>query len=242
MPSVALGHKSPFQKLFDKIPPLQHLRVFGTVVYPYIRPFNEHKLQPRTVQCVFMGYSQGYKGVICYNTTTQKFIISRHVVHDESIFPFKQSESSIQSSTFSSCDPSSFTASPIVVSVSTSMSPYASSTDSSIASSHPSDVPYLASTSYGNDPVLVTSSAESTQHLPVLNAQQLEVILPPNDSFSLVSSSPTMIRPMQTRSKNGIVKFKQFEDYQCYLATLPQLHEVAKPSTYKVACQSFVWV
>lgn len=32
----------------------------------------------------------GYKGVICYDLKTKKCIISRHVIHDETIFPFKR--------------------------------------------------------------------------------------------------------------------------------------------------------
>ena len=31
----------------------------------------------------------GYKGVICYNITIGKFIISKHIIHDESQFPYK---------------------------------------------------------------------------------------------------------------------------------------------------------
>ncbi|KAI5314345.1 hypothetical protein L3X38_043521 [Prunus dulcis] len=169
MPSVALGNQSPFQKLFDKPPPLQHLRVFGTAVYPYLRPFNEHKLQPRTVQCVFMAYSKGYK-------------------------------------------------------------------DSSLASSQSSAVPSHASASFGGDPVLVASSADSTENLQVLSAQQLQVILPPHDSSS-ASMSPYM-HPVQTRSKSGIDNTKPFEDYyHCYLTTIPALYEAAEPATYKAASQ-----
>lgn len=69
-------------------PNMRHLRVFGMVVYPYSRPYNVHKLQSRSVQCVFMGYASGYKGVLCYKQVTSKFLFSRHAVHDESIFPF----------------------------------------------------------------------------------------------------------------------------------------------------------
>ncbi|KAI5332829.1 hypothetical protein L3X38_022958 [Prunus dulcis] len=193
MPSIALGNQSPFQKLFDKPPPLQHLRVFGTAVYPYIRPFNEHKLQSRTVQYVFMGYSQGYKGVICYNTTTHRFLLCRHVVHDESVFPFGHSKPSLPSSNFSSCPSSSFKAPPIVVSI-----------------LH--HVPSLASS-------------------PVPN-------LPHNPLISL----PVFLPLLLTRSKSGIVRPKPFEEYQCYLTTIPSLHDAAEPATYKVASQSSVWI
>ncbi|CAL2235003.1 unnamed protein product [Prunus armeniaca] len=176
MPSIALGNQSPFQKLFGKPPPLQHLRVFGTTVYPYIRPFNEHKLQSRTVQCVFMGYSQGYKGVICYNTITHRFLLSRHVVHDKSIFPFKHSESSFPYVNFSSCPSSSLKAPPIVVFVSHHVPSLASSPYHSLTSSQSSDVPSHVSASFGDDPVLVASSADYTENLQVLSDQQLQAM------------------------------------------------------------------
>ncbi|KAI5333017.1 hypothetical protein L3X38_023146 [Prunus dulcis] len=227
MPSIALGNQSHFQKLFDKPPPLQHLRVFGTTVYPYIRPFNEHKLQSRTVQCVFMGYSQGYKGVICYNTTTHRFLLSRHVVHDEGVFPFGHSKPSLPSSNISSCPSSSFKAPPIVVSISHHVPSLASSPYPSLASSQSSDIPSHVSASFSGDPVLVGSSADSTENLQVLNAQQLQVFLPSHESSSPYMPPP--MHPMQTRFKSGIVKPKPFEEYQCYLTTIPSLPLLNQP-------------
>lgn len=52
-----------------------------------MRPYNGNKLQPRTTQCVFLGYVMRYKGVACYNISYGKLVISRHVVHDEELFP-----------------------------------------------------------------------------------------------------------------------------------------------------------
>ncbi|KAI5327490.1 hypothetical protein L3X38_026886 [Prunus dulcis] len=235
MPSIALGNQSPFQKLFNKPPPLQHLRVFGTAVYPYIRPFNEHKLQSRNVQ---------------------------HVVHDESVFPFGHSKPSLPSSNISSCPSSSFKAPPIVVSISHHVPSLASSrggpkadnivlrrsrsrgvTSSpvpNLASSQSSDIPSRVSASFGGDPVLVGSSADSIENLHVLNAQQLQVLLPSQESSSPFMPPP--MHPMQTRSKSGIVKPKPFEEYQCYLTTILSLHDAAEPATYKAASQSSVWI
>ncbi|KAI5327629.1 hypothetical protein L3X38_027025 [Prunus dulcis] len=240
MPSIALGNQSPFQKLFGKPPLIQHLRVFGTAVYPYVRPFNEHKLQSRTVHCVFMGYSQGYKGVICYNTSTHRFLLSRHVVHDENVFPFGNSQSALPSSNISSCPSSSFKPPPIVVSVSHHVPSLASSPVPNIASSHFSAFPSSVSAFFGGDPVLIGSSAASIENLQVLNDQQLQALLPSQESSSSFLAPP--MHPMQTRSKSGIVKPKPFEEYQCYLTTIPSLHDTAEPATYKVASQSSVWI
>ncbi|BBH09514.1 hypothetical protein Prudu_022027 [Prunus dulcis] len=162
MPSIALGNQSPFQKLFDKPPPLQHLRVFGTA------------------------------------------------------------------------------APPIVVSISHHVPSLASSPVPNLASSQSSDIPSRVSASFGGDPVLVGSSADSIENLQVLNAQQLQVLLPSQESSSPFMPPP--MHPMQTRSKSGIVKPKPFEEYQCYLTTIPSLHDAAEPATYKAASQSSVWI
>lgn len=64
MPCRTLGMKSPYQVLFRVKPQLQGLRIFGTAVYPYIRPYNANMLQPRASLCVYVAYALGYKGVI----------------------------------------------------------------------------------------------------------------------------------------------------------------------------------
>ncbi|PRQ54449.1 hypothetical protein RchiOBHm_Chr1g0313681 [Rosa chinensis] len=79
---------SPYIELFGSAPDLKFLRIFGTACYPYLRPYSQDKLDPRTVQCVFLGYDLGYKGVFCYNIEKNKLWMSRHVVHDETIFPY----------------------------------------------------------------------------------------------------------------------------------------------------------
>lgn len=89
MPCKVLEMKSPCQVLFGKIPEIQHLKMFGIVVYPFLGPYNSSKLQARSVQCVFMGYAMGYKGVSCYNMTIRKVILSEHVIHDALAFPYK---------------------------------------------------------------------------------------------------------------------------------------------------------
>lgn len=98
LPSLTLGSISPFEKLFACKPDYGHLRVFGCACYPLQRPYNSHKLQPRSTQCVFLGYPLEYKGYICYDIANDKFFVSRHVIFDETVFPFAQvtpSDSSI---------------------------------------------------------------------------------------------------------------------------------------------------
>ncbi|WVZ66382.1 hypothetical protein U9M48_015612 [Paspalum notatum var. saurae] len=68
------------------------LRVFGCPCYPNIGATTPHKLSPRSAACVFLGYPPSRKGYRCLDLSTRKIIISRHVVFDETHFPFAASK------------------------------------------------------------------------------------------------------------------------------------------------------
>ncbi|KAM0908576.1 hypothetical protein ACQ4PT_015368 [Festuca glaucescens] len=51
-----------------------------------------HKLAPRTVPCVFLGYPANAKGYRCYDPISHRVITSRHVYFDEHCFPFAQAQ------------------------------------------------------------------------------------------------------------------------------------------------------
>ena len=73
--------------LFDTPPRYDHLRVFGCACYPTTTATTPHKLAPRSTLCVFLGYSPDHKGYRCFDLTSRRVLISRHVV-DESVFSF----------------------------------------------------------------------------------------------------------------------------------------------------------
>lgn len=52
------------------------------------RPFNRHKLDFRSTECVFLGYSPFHKGYKCFHPNGRIYI-SRHVQFDETKFPYK---------------------------------------------------------------------------------------------------------------------------------------------------------
>ena len=97
MPSKVLEYDSPYFTLFRRHPDYKSLRVFGCLCYPFIRPYNTHKLQYRFVQCLLLGYSLNHKGFLCLDYATGRVYITPHVVFDESTFPLAQSKSSILS-------------------------------------------------------------------------------------------------------------------------------------------------
>ena len=82
LPSTVLNFVSLWEVLFQSKPDLSQLRIFGCIVI-------QHKLQFRTTPCLFLGYPPNCKGYICFNRSTSKIYLSRHVLFDEMGFsPF----------------------------------------------------------------------------------------------------------------------------------------------------------
>lgn len=90
LPSHLLKHESPLKILYHKDPSYSHLRVFGCLCYPLFPSTTIHKLQPRSTPCVFLGFPTNHRGYKCYDISSGKIIISRHVRFDESRFPFSE--------------------------------------------------------------------------------------------------------------------------------------------------------
>ena len=65
LPTSMLNWVSPWTKLFSTTPDLTQLKVFGCACYPNLRPYNTHKLEPKTRECVFIGYPSHSKGYLC---------------------------------------------------------------------------------------------------------------------------------------------------------------------------------
>ncbi|KAJ3708562.1 hypothetical protein LUZ61_012267 [Rhynchospora tenuis] len=80
---------SPFEKLFSHKPDYSFFHVLGCTCFPLLRPYNTHKLEARSEECVFLGYSSLHKGYYCLHIPSDKIYVSRHVKFDETSFPFK---------------------------------------------------------------------------------------------------------------------------------------------------------
>ena len=93
LPTPVLSMQSPYQKLFARSPNYDKLRVFGCACFPWLRPYNRHKLEDRSLQCVFLGYSLTQSAYMCLHRPTGRIYISRHVQFDETLFPFSTTTS-----------------------------------------------------------------------------------------------------------------------------------------------------
>jgi histone deacetylase 1/2 len=79
---------TPHDLLLGTAPDYHALRVFGCLCYPNTESTSRHKLDTRSVACVFFGYSPDHRGYRCYDPVTRRVHTSRHVHFVEDVFPF----------------------------------------------------------------------------------------------------------------------------------------------------------
>ncbi|CAA7046959.1 unnamed protein product [Microthlaspi erraticum] len=99
LPASLLQNDSPYLKLFHQKPNYLKLRVFGSLCFPWLRPYTNHKLDDRSAACVFLGYSLTQSAYLCLNRSSGRIYTSRHVRFVESEFPFAVSPPSTSTST-----------------------------------------------------------------------------------------------------------------------------------------------
>uniref|UniRef100_A0A2N9HE34 Integrase catalytic domain-containing protein n=1 Tax=Fagus sylvatica TaxID=28930 RepID=A0A2N9HE34_FAGSY len=257
LPTPNLNHKTPWEMLFHASPDLTHLKSFGCQCFPLITPYTAHKLHPKTIPCVFLGYPSHTKGYLCLDPITQRLYTSRHVLFNECIFPglthssdtvnppaiqHLSSDAWINSllslhTCIHSPTPPLSTESTVVPSTSPHPQTTLPLSTSPLPSSIFSPVENFSAESSSAD----SSSADSS---PANSSQSQKTILPQSQS-PLASALPEPIlnptpmsiqptHPMQTRSKSGIVKPKLGYAVQVDYST-------TEPTTYSVASKHPQW-
>jgi hypothetical protein len=88
LPSKVIGLSTPLEKLFKEKPNYTGMHTFGCASWPNLHPFNDHKLQFCSKQCVFLGYSNLHKEFKCLDVAGGRVYISRDVVFNEMVYPF----------------------------------------------------------------------------------------------------------------------------------------------------------
>lgn len=78
MPLIVNNDECPFALLKGYSLDYTCLRTFGSVYFPYLQPYQQHKFDYHTTKCVFMGYSDCHKGYWCLSS------IGRIVISDMS--------------------------------------------------------------------------------------------------------------------------------------------------------------
>ena len=83
-----LTWKSPYEVLHGKAPDYATLRTMGCLCFA-ASVGERDKFAPRAHQCIFLGYTFGFKGYKLYDLQTKRIFHSRNVLFKENIFPFK---------------------------------------------------------------------------------------------------------------------------------------------------------
>lgn len=215
LPTKAIQFVSPLEKLFNHKPDYNSLKVFGCLCYPFVRPYNKHKLQPQSATGTFLGYSihhKGYKVLL----PSGKIVVTRDILFDETLFPHKHHVSPPVSVGATPLPAASwgFTPSPLPI---TSPSSMVSPTQSIPSPS----IPYSAPIS----PVPSPHPNHSSSTSPILHSplSPSQVSIPSSSSLSSplsvesnVNAEPSPPRvtsnahPMITKGKTGIFKPKVF--------------------------------
>lgn len=237
IPTKLLQFSSPYEILFNKLPDYSLLKVFGCACYPYLGPYKKDKLSPKSSRCTFLGYSSLHKGYRCYENSTKKIYISRHVVFDETIFPFCCCTSS---TTVGGADTSTTT-----------------DTSTTVGGA---DISTRADTSAATTLVQLEIIRDSTSE-PLTDSAADSISAPPSpfassdiidESFNAAPSLPTVppTHTMVTRSKDGIVKPKYFPDFVTNYTVPHPIHSSftsivtlpKDPRTFKSAIKSEEWI
>ena len=226
LPSSVLGFKSPWEKLFHNTPSLQVLKPFGCACFPFLKPYIDNKFQPKSTQCIFLGYPPLSKGYICYEPQSQKVYITSHVIFHESVFPTLPAPLSAPSCSAGSDSPS------FDLWLSTLLPTSAATPLSAI-----SDVlPSFINPSFTTPRSDTASNVSTDAVLPLSSTLVPTSSVVPSQSASFESTNSVLqsdssshpnTHPMLTRSKHGTFKPKAFAIVRDYFQVEPPSFNVA---------------
>ncbi|XP_074327371.1 uncharacterized protein LOC141665290 [Apium graveolens] len=89
MPLQSIENQTPYFRLHKESASLDHLRVFGCVVYFSTTKVNRSKFDPRAAIGVFVGYSNSQKGYKVFDLQSNSLCVTRDIVFQETMFPYK---------------------------------------------------------------------------------------------------------------------------------------------------------
>ncbi|RVW64572.1 Retrovirus-related Pol polyprotein from transposon TNT 1-94 [Vitis vinifera] len=98
-------------RLISTVPP----KIFGCSVFVHINQQHRSKLDPRSLKCIFLGYSSNQKGYKCYSPVTRKFYNSMDVTFFETqpYYPKNDIQGENSTEEYQFWDLESFSESPI---------------------------------------------------------------------------------------------------------------------------------
>lgn len=82
-PMKAVRNITPKEAWSGRKPQVKHLRVFGSVAYVHIPKEKRHKLEEKSLKCIFVGYNDVSKAYKLWDPEAKKVVISRDVIFEE---------------------------------------------------------------------------------------------------------------------------------------------------------------
>uniref|UniRef100_A0A6N2KNP9 Integrase catalytic domain-containing protein n=1 Tax=Salix viminalis TaxID=40686 RepID=A0A6N2KNP9_SALVM len=227
LPSPVLDGKTPHEILYGKIPSYSSLRTFGCLCFPFLRDYMPHKLSPRSIPCVFIGYSSLHKGFRCLDKKNNRVYVSRHVQFFEDHFPYATSV--------------------IPSSVGTDYVTFTETCDNSPCSENSS--PVGGTPVCNQTPTHCAPCADSTPIImpPLTHSQpsshEIALEVPPSVPSTTIQPS-TSTHPMVTRARDGIVKRRIIHSLCAFTApSWFQVHlAVKEPRGFKSAVKNPAWL
>ncbi|PKU70208.1 Retrovirus-related Pol polyprotein from transposon TNT 1-94 [Dendrobium catenatum] len=198
LPSKTLQYDTPYALLHHQTPSYLHLKTFGCLCYPWLKPSSPNKLHPKSTACVFVGYSPSHKGYRCINLQNGKLHISRHVVFNEDIFPYPVHKTTIPASQSPS------TISPLTLIPTSTILPTPQTLPNSNPTAPVTSPPALTentpnpssdhSISHTNSPIPPPSTAVLPSSHPILTRSKTGN-LKPKHQFDLLATQHTQFTP-----------------------------------------------
>ncbi|GJR67876.1 retrovirus-related pol polyprotein from transposon TNT 1-94 [Tanacetum coccineum] len=263
LPTPLLKNKSPFELLFNQHPQYDNFRTYGCQVFPYLRDYSQHKLEPRSIPCIFIGYSLQHKGYRCLDPTTSRVFVTRHARFNETVFPFIGSScnpniSTLELTTFLPDVPQSPSSPALKQNATPKTQPTSGPTPCSLCrSSDPNQAaqvhtpnPITSQHSLGVQDTISVHHSDQV-HIPANDSDLVHVSDPENHPLAThiapdqpTTGSSTSSHPMTTRSKAGIFKHKHHADLAS-LTTHPlhvALLSTTEPRGFKTAAKDPKWM
>lgn len=82
-----LNNQCSYEILFQEAPNYKPIKTFSCLCYPWLRPYAKNKLEPKSMPCVYLGFSNKYYSH--FDPVTSKIYLSRDVVFSENNYPFE---------------------------------------------------------------------------------------------------------------------------------------------------------
>ena len=242
LPTQVLSHQSPYEKVYAKSPNFHFLKVFGCACFPFLRPYNQNKLQYRSTKCVFIGYNSKHKGYLCLHASGRVYV-AVDILFNEEDFPFL---TGFPKSTKSDCRPFSPTDSSSIPhstqipisSLSNSFSPIISSPGQKSPHSHNShhNLRHFSSPHNTNSPHMPSLLSSNSYHSHTI--PQIPNTVPIHSDPSQITPPVPVIPPLQLSNSSPRVPSNSHTVSLFQIPSTLTLHKPCRNSTHHMITRS----